>query len=103
MASLGTTYRKDAFSFSPIVHYTGRRYGDALQKEPVPDYYTVDMNMGYETKLPIGKAHASLSVDNLFNRQYVGFIDASYLQNAGQTSYYPGAPRSLVLKLSIDM
>lgn len=103
MANLGATYRLGEFNLSPLVHYTGKRYGDALQMEPVPGYCTVDLNLGYQTRFPFGKAHASLSVLNLFDKRYIGFINASYLQNAGQTSYYPGAPRSLVFTLSVDM
>jgi iron complex outermembrane receptor protein len=85
------------------MHYTGKRYGDALQKEPVSGYFTADMDFGYKTRLSFGDLVASLSVLNLFDRQYVGFINASYLQNAGQTSYYPGAPRTLAFRVSLAM
>lgn len=103
LASLGATCHKGEFSISPVLRYTGKRYGDALQTEPVPGYATVDLSLGYQSKQSFGKVNATLSVVNLFDRRYIGFINASYLQNAGQTSYYPGAPRSLVARLSIDL
>lgn len=103
IASMGMSYRKGAYSFSPVMHYTGKRYGDALQKEPVSGYFTVDMNFGYKTRLSFGNLTASLSVLNLFDKQYIGFINASYLQNTGQTSYYPGAPRTLAFRMTLEM
>lgn len=103
IASLGAAYRKGAYSISPVMHYTGKRYGDALQKEPVSGYSTVDLDFGYKARLPFGNLDASLSLINLFDRQYIGFINASYLQNSGQTSYYPGAPRTIAFRLSLDM
>lgn len=103
MASMGVTYRNGNFNVSPVMHYTGKRYGDALQHEPVSAYTTVDLNLGYDSPHHYGNLHAALSVANLFNKRYIGFINASYLQNAGQTSYYPGAPRSVVASLSLDM
>lgn len=103
LASLGADYRKGAYDFSPVLHYTGKRYGDALQKEPVSGYTTLDLNIGYRRRLAFGNLNAVLSVINLLDRQYISFINASYLQNAGQTSYYPGAPRTIAFTLSIDM
>lgn len=103
MASLGATYHSGKVKVSPVVRYTGKRYGDALHQEPVPGYATVDLKVAYDSPHHFGNLHAALSVLNLFNKGYIGFINASYLQNSGQTGYYPGAPRTVVASLSVDI
>ena len=92
------------FSLSPVVRYVGSRYGDTQGTQKVDGYFTADLSVGYQQKLGLGKLNASLSVQNLFDKQYIGFINTSYYQATSGTNayYYPGAPRTVMAKVGYD-
>lgn len=104
MASIGGTWKQEGFSLSPLLRYTSARYGDTQQIQRIGGYVTADLALGYQHQTRIGKLGAALMVQNLFDRKYIGFINASYYQLLSNSSafYYPGAPRSIVGKLTLD-
>jgi len=105
IASAGAQYVWNDFSFTPILHFVGSRYGDAAHTQPIGSYTTVDLNFGYEHKFDWGILNASLSVTNLFDTAYIGFINNSYYQNSltSNAIYFPGAPRTILGKLAIKL
>lgn len=100
--ALGAVLQMGDFSFSPVVHYVGSRYGDSLNTQLVPDYVVFDINATYSFAVTYGQIDLSLSVDNLFDRNYVGFINSGYYQASSASGgiYFPGAPRTVWGKIS---
>jgi iron complex outermembrane recepter protein len=105
LANLGLTWHSGEFEFSSVARYTGSRYGDTQHTQSIPGYTTVDLNMGYHFGLPLGRANLSLSVINLFDREYIGIVRSDYYQllSGGNAIYYPGASRTLMAKIAIDI
>lgn len=103
-ARVGATWRYAAFTVSPALRYTGSRFGDTQHTQKIAGYVTADLGVSYGHKFGRSKLNASLAVDNLFDRKYVGYINASYYQLMSSSSaiYYPGAPRTVVAKLTLD-
>jgi iron complex outermembrane receptor protein len=103
-ANLGGSWHYGELSASPLLRYTGMRYGDTQQVQKVAGYLTADFTLAYKLRLAGAKWGSSLSVVNLFDKRYVGFINASYYQLLSNSSayYYPGAPRTVVAKLTLD-
>ncbi|TCJ11655.1 TonB-dependent receptor [Parasulfuritortus cantonensis] len=103
-ANMGLTWRQGDFSVTPVARYTGSRWGDTEHTQRIPGYTTVDVSLDYQTKVSFGKLGASLAVVNLFDRKYIGVVRADYYQllSGGSAIYYPGAPRTLVAKVSLD-
>lgn len=101
-ASLTADYRLGGFSATPVVRYTGRRYGDALNKETLSSYWLVDLNMAYRLKnlWRFQETKLSLSFLNLFDKKYIGAMDAADDTRPGQMSYYPGAPFTVVFTIA---
>jgi iron complex outermembrane receptor protein len=102
--NIGGTWHQGDYSISPLLRYNGARYGDTQQTQRIGGYSVVDLSLGYKHQVAAGKLGASLSVQNLFDKRYIGFINASYYQLMSSTSafYYPGAPRTVVAKLTLD-
>jgi iron complex outermembrane receptor protein len=103
LAKLGAEYRAGAWSLMPLLRYTGSRYGDAINTEKVDAYTTADVNAAYRFGKVAGLAalNASLAVQNLFDKRYIGSINMGQDDaRPGATTYYPGAPRSIVLSLT---
>ncbi len=104
MLKTGMIFKYKNFEFTPILRYVGTRYGDAEHKESVDDYVTMDLQLSYKfDKLPYGKSlKASLEFYNVFDTEYVSLINASDDSRAGSTSYYVGAPFTMLGKLSLS-
>lgn len=104
MANAGGTWHRHGFSVSPMVRYTGSRFGDTQHLQNIAGYFTTDITFAYQHRFNIGKFGASLAVQNLFDKKYIGFINASYYQLLSNSSaiYYPGAPRTLVAQVTFD-
>ena len=102
--ALGGTLHQGGYSVSPLLRYNGARYGDTQQLQRIGGYSVVDLSLDYKHQVGTSKLGASLSVQNLFDKRYIGFINASYYQLMSSTSafYYPGAPRTVVAKLTLD-
>lgn len=103
-ANLGATWSKGAISVSPVMRYSGVRYGDTEHTQRIPGYTTADLNLTWQARLSVGKLAVSLSALNLFDREYIGVIRSDYYQllSGGSAIYYPGAPRTGVAKISLD-
>jgi iron complex outermembrane receptor protein len=104
LASAGAEWRWRGLRLAPRMHYSGARYGDTQQTQRLGGYTVVDLDLGYERKLPFGRFDASLSFINLFDRDYIGFINASYYQLLSSSSaiYYPGAPFTVVGRVALN-
>ena len=86
--------------FAPLLRFVGKRYGDAENSEKIGSHALVDLGAGYE--MVPGAVRWELSVQNLFNRRYVGVINNGLDDTrTGATSYYPGAPFSALLSLHV--
>ncbi len=97
-ARVGATYRFYDFSFSPVLRYTGKRYGDVENREKISDYAVVDLNIRYTKKniLWCKVFSAGVTFLNLFDTHYIGIINASDDTRQGSASYYAGAPFTVV-------
>lgn len=89
---------------APSLRYLDRRYGDAENTERVDDYVVADLRIGYTRKnLPFTKAlKVALDLTNLFDEEYVSVINASDDARAGLTSYYVGAPFTVMASVGFE-
>jgi iron complex outermembrane receptor protein len=97
------SYQIAGFTFSPVVRYTSDRYGDVLHAEKIGDATIFDFNMGYTGTLPglkIKKLDVSLTLNNLFDKEYISIINTSDYQTLGAT-YQPGAPFTVYASISV--
>ena len=100
---IGATYRFSGLAVSPILRYTGHRYGDVENKERISSYMLVDADIRY-TKENIRffkSMSAGISLYNLFKKKYVSVINASDDTREGSASYYAGAPFSVVGRIDL--
>lgn len=97
MANIGLRWKRDAYTLSPVVRYVGSRYADSGHTEKVSDYVTLDLRGSYRIPTAGGGLELSLAAVNLFDKEYIGRINAGDVQNAGAYTYYPGAPRTFVV------
>lgn len=103
MASVGASWEFfPTWSFSPLVHYLGKRYADSMHQEKVGGYTRVDLDLSKKSKTGWGELSTSLAVVNLFDRKYIGLITAADVQGTGAYSFYPGAPLSVMGKMSLS-
>jgi iron complex outermembrane receptor protein len=47
LLKLGAEYRQGDWRVAPMLRYVGKRYGDALNNEPVTSYTVADLHVGY--------------------------------------------------------
>jgi len=99
----GLIFKYDEFEIVPMIRYLTDRYGDAENKGKIGDYLVTDLNLSYTNKkLSFTDAlKISLQFHNLLNREYVSVINSSDDTRAGSTSYYVGAPFTIVLSISM--
>lgn len=92
--------------------YNGARYGDLLNTEKVGGYTTFDFNAGYTFSDwgMLGQPQIRLSVNNLFDKHYLGYVygtttnAATYQGVAGSApTYIAGMPRFEMLTLSFNL
>ncbi len=96
IANLGATYRYRHFFVTPRFQYMGTRYADSQNQLPISGYFLANLNLGYHQHVAgLGDLTATLGITNLFNRHYIGLIDASYLQDPNGINFYAGAPRTV--------
>lgn len=108
MLKLGARYRLDRWTFGADARYIGARYGDVLNEERIAGVTLVDAMAQYR----LSKAAVlTLDVRNLFDREYIGpvnaaddaianFIAALNGVTGNGSSYQYGAPRAVFLGLS---
>ncbi|MDD2759280.1 MAG: TonB-dependent receptor [Methylomonas sp.] len=93
----GLNYRWHDLTLSPVVKNIGRRYGDSAETQIVNGYTVFDLNASYHIWHDI---RLSMSLQNVFDRQYVSQISANDFNLNNATAYYVGAPRTLAFTLS---
>lgn len=103
MAKLGATYSIQRFSVTPMVRYIGTRYGDVENKEKIDDYAVADLHISYRLGRTWGMEDIKFSVSalNLLNKRYIGNINTSDFTLSNSTSYYPGAPFTVMSGVSV--
>lgn len=98
MGKLGVTYSYKGFSITPMLRYLGERYGDVENEKKIDAYEVLDLHMSYNT----GKVSMfedikfTLSLINLLDKQYIGLVNTSDFTLSNSTSYYPGAPFTMM-------
>lgn len=98
MLTLGAAYNYADLTLTPVAQFVGKRYGDALNQQPVGGYALVDLYGKYDLSRLTGTRNleAGFAITNIFDRRYIGEIAGpSNLENPGSsTAYYLGAPRT---------
>ncbi|MFA6628720.1 MAG: TonB-dependent receptor [Sulfuricurvum sp.] len=101
---IGSTFKYDGFFLTPALKYVDSRYGDILNTQRIPSYTTMDIECGYVRRNVAGfkEIAATLSLQNLFDRQYIAIIKND-LDDSGtnSASYYPGAPFTAMASLAL--
>lgn len=100
MASAGGQWRWSAFSVSPTVAYMGRRYSNIEHTESMDAYTVANLDLGYDWTAGAGTMRTTLSILNLFDRRYIGYNNAN--ETSDGSSYYPGAPRTALVKVAVQ-
>ncbi len=104
-ASLMADYRLGGLAVTPVVRYTGRRYGDALNDEPVSSFWLVDLNLAYRLKnfWHFKETKLSLNILNLLDKKYIGAMETSDDKQPGKMAYYPGAPFTVMFSIAFQL
>lgn len=103
MMKSGLMYENQGFYANTFVNHTGKRYGDATNKEVIPDFTLVDASFGY--KYNFGKKSRLLlgaEVKNILDKKYVGVITFGDEQQEGGTGYFVGFPRTFMGSIGIE-
>ncbi len=85
--------------------YTGSRYGDVRHKEEIDASTIVDFDVTWSRDLSaIGmkKMNVSLTVNNVFDEEYISIINTSDYQTLGST-YQAGAPLTVYASVSFSL
>jgi iron complex outermembrane receptor protein len=102
MANLGVAWSLQGVTVAPVLQYIGPRWATTTYTERVPGYFTADLTLSHGHKSSWGNWDASLALLNAFDRKYIGQIVTNEVNTtANGAIYYPGAPRTLVAKLSL--
>ncbi|HCD36139.1 MAG TPA: TonB-dependent receptor [Chlorobium sp.] len=100
MAKGMLSYRIGDFTISPIVRYSSTRYGDVLHNEKIDGATVCDLDLTWSRPmLGFKNVDCSLSLINVFDKQYVSMISTSDYKTL-KTSYQPGVPFTLVATLA---
>jgi iron complex outermembrane receptor protein len=104
LVKFGPTWENYGFSVTPLLRYTGTRYGDTENKEKIGGYTVVDLHLAYTLKelLSFKKFTVGLDFINLFDRTYVGQINTSDFALSNSINYYPGAPFTVMSSITAD-
>ncbi len=104
LGKVGATARLGDFSVTPVMRYVGKRYGDIENKEAISDYEVVDLTLEYRTRKvwEFEELSVSLNLLNLFDKRYISTIKNSQdVSEALSTTYYPGAPFTVVATVGV--
>ena len=99
------SYSLGDFIFSTIIKYNGSRYGDILHNEKIGSSTILDLEIGYARALKtlgMKQIDVSLSINNIFDREYISIINTSDYQTLGST-YMAGAPFAAYVSVSISI
>lgn len=100
----GIIYKYGPVEIVPMLKYLADRYGDVEHTEKIGDVVVADLNLKYTRKMKsIGDTlKISLQLQNLFDNKYISVVNASDDSRAGGTSYYAGAPFTVLLSVSFE-
>ena len=97
------SYRMGKFVLSPIVKYTSSRYGDIEHDEKIDDAVIFDFDLTYNAgafpNMKMKKLDFSLTLNNIFDKEYVSIINTSDYKTLG-SSYQTGAPFTVYASVS---
>jgi len=94
------SYKAGDFLITPIVRYTSVRYGDVLHNEKIDSTTLFDLDLTWQKKmLGFKQVDISLSLLNIFDKQYVSMISTSDYKTL-KTSYQPGIPFTVMATLA---
>jgi len=98
MAKLGVTYTYGPFSVTPLFRWMSTRYGDIQNTQRVDGNFLTDLYMSYDIKVAkyAQDVRLSLSILNLFDKRYIGLINTSDFALSNSTTFYPGAPLTVM-------
>lgn len=99
-ASLGAAWTWGRFTLSPVVHYMGKRYANVEHTQTMNAYTVTNVDLSWRDTTPWGAVKATLAVINLFDARYIAYNNAN--ETSDGSSFYPGAPRTLMGKLSFE-
>jgi len=104
IANLGLQWQHGNWHAAPQLQYLGERWGTTSRDEKLPDYTVINLDLGYETTLGSGRWSVSITGLNLFDRDYISQIQTSDVNTtANGAIYYPGAGRSVIAQLRVDL
>jgi iron complex outermembrane receptor protein len=81
--------------------YLAQRFGTPLNNQALPGHAVSTARLGYAHPRAVGRCRElrlQLTADNVFDRSYLGQIDAPGVQ---ESFYYPGAPRRFTAVISL--
>lgn len=101
MAKGMVSWKVGDLTISPITRYTSVRYGDVQHTNRIDGATLVDLDLTWSrAMLGLKSVDCSLSFINLFDKHYVGLISSSDYKTL-QSTYYPGAPFTVVASVAI--
>lgn len=94
------SYKTGPLTITPVVRYTSVRYGDVLHQEKIDGTTLFDLDVTWSKKmLGFKTVDCSLSLLNIFDKQYVSMISTSDYKTL-KTSYQPGVPFTVLATLA---
>ena len=99
------SYQIGHITFSPIVRYSSKRYGDILHREKIDEATIFDVNITYTKEFSesfIRTIDFSLMANNIFDKEYISIINTSDYKTLG-SSYQIGSPFTLYASVSVHM
>lgn len=105
MGKAGFTATYGRFAGTALYRYVDARYGDAQNNERVRPYNIVDLYLRYDLPevFKTKKCKLTLDVLNLFDERYIGIVrNASDDALSSSTTYYPGAPLTVVAGITMQ-
>jgi len=100
----GVIFTRKGFQIVLKERYVGERYGNAEHTEKIDDHIITDFSIGYtKNNLSVFKSLKVMAeFTNIFNEEYVSGINPMDSNRGGNPSYYVGAPRTALMKLSMQ-
>lgn len=85
----------EGLSANAELHYYARFDADSANQYKLPGYSTVNLGVSYETQIAAHPVTLRAGVDNVFNRNYWGFLEGGYT--------FVGAPRTVGVNAKFEL
>lgn len=101
----GLTWKWRGIEVTPTFRIIGPRYGDVEHKEKIDTSAIADLSLSYTVKNMLKTRQIKFSIDltNITDEKYVAVINSSDDTRAGTTSYYQGAPLSIIGTVAVEL